>query len=63
MRRVNAWLNVAPFVSEFSAESPDRLGIYTGWKMVRAYMNAHPDLSAENLLQKSYKEILSFYKP
>jgi hypothetical protein len=45
-------------------ESPPQLGIWLGWKMVKAYMAKNPKLSVEQLLAEPRAEaILAAYKP
>jgi hypothetical protein len=55
-----------PFTSEFSADSPARLGEWLGWQIVRAYMERNPQIGLEELIQKkTAQEILknAAYKP
>ncbi len=55
-----------PFTSEFSADSPARIGEWLGWQIVRAYMDRNPQISLSQLIEeKDAQEILkkSAYKP
>lgn len=55
-----------PFTSDFSSDSPARLGEWIGWKVVRAYMNNNPDIKLSQLFdEQDARKILqhSGYKP
>lgn len=55
-----------PFTSDFSSDSPARLGEWIGWQVVRAYMNNNPDVSLAQLIEEQdAQKILkkSAYKP
>ena len=55
-----------PFTTGFSNKSPSRLGIYIGWQIVKSYVNRHPDVSLEQLLQMTDSQKIlqeSGYKP
>jgi gliding motility-associated lipoprotein GldB len=61
------FLNVAPyskFYSEEDMNSPGRIGQYTGWQIVRSFMQKN-DVSLQQLLQLPEEEIFkkSKYKP
>jgi len=56
----------APFTKGFSKESPGRIGVWTGWQIVRAYMAKNEGVSLQQLFdnedsQKILKD--SGYKP
>ncbi len=58
----------APFTKRFGNESPPRLGHFIGWKIVRKYMEKHPEISLQQLVaykQKDYKKLFEAarYKP
>ena len=62
------FINNAPFTKfglQLDNESPGMLGRYLGWKIVRAYMEKHDEVTLEALLSKSSEEIFnkSKYKP
>lgn len=62
---VNRFLSDGPFTKGFPG-SPSRLGVWVGWQIVRKYMNRHPDISFDDLIQHNdAQEILtnSRYKP
>lgn len=47
-------------------ESSPRLGMFLGWRMVTAYMDKHPEITLEQLMQETdYRKIMndSGYKP
>ena len=56
--------NEGPFTPGLPVEekSPARLGHYLGWKIVKSYMDEHPEISLEKLLLVDYKEVLKSYK-
>ncbi len=58
--RVNL-LKEGPFSIGLPEESPDRMGQYMGFKIVQSYMESE-EISLEELLDKSYNEILQKYE-
>lgn len=65
-RQYNKFIGEGPTTAGFPNESPARIGYFTGWQIVKAYMEKHPDISlaqlcAENDAQKILSE--SKYKP
>jgi hypothetical protein len=56
--------NDGPFTPGLPVEekSPARLGHYLGWKIVKAYMDEHPEVSISKLISVDYKEVLKSYK-
>ena len=62
------FINPAPFtkfyLEEIDSESPSRLGQYTGWQIVKSYMENN-DISLRDMLQTSSEEIFnkSKFKP
>lgn len=60
------YLNDAPFTSGLENDSAPMLGVWTGWQIVRKYMEEHPEVTLAQLMnetnsQKILKE--SKYKP
>ncbi|MBI9034992.1 MAG: hypothetical protein JEZ03_11035 [Bacteroidales bacterium] len=56
----------APFTKGFGEQSPGRIGVWLGWKIVSSYMNNHPDQHPSDLFSnQNSQEILkkSLYKP
>jgi hypothetical protein len=56
------YFNEAPFTKGLPKESPDRLGQYIGWKMVRKYMEQNSDLPLEKLVKVPFAQIMQAYK-
>jgi hypothetical protein len=56
------YFNEAPFTKGLPKESPDRLGQYIGWKMVRKYMEKNPELPLEKLVKVPFAQIMQAYK-
>ena len=61
-----SYLNDGPFTSEVSQDSPGRLGIWLGWRIVESYMAHNETVSMQELMaepdaQKILEE--SYYKP
>jgi hypothetical protein len=55
-----------PFTTGFSNESPSRLGVFIGWKIIRAYMAEHPETSLQELMNINDAQLIlqqSGYKP
>lgn len=66
MRKIQKYIQPAPWSPGMPEESPGNTASWLGWKIVSAYMDKHPDLSFKDLLsmtdaQKIMKE--SGYKP
>jgi len=63
---LTSYLNDGPFTSEVSQDSPGRLGIWLGWRIVESYMEHNENVTLQELIaepdaQKILEE--SFYKP
>lgn len=63
---LTGYLNDGPFTSEISQQSPGRLGMWVGWRIVESYMNRHqevtiPELLADGDAQRILEQ--SYYKP
>ncbi len=56
------YFNEAPFTKGLPKESPDRLGQYIGWKMVKKYMEANSELPLEKLVKVPFAQIMQAYK-
>lgn len=66
--KMQKYLNEAPFTPGLgdNNESAPKLAVWTGWQMVRKYLDKNPDMTVQQLMQKSDpQEILnnSKYKP
>ncbi len=60
------YVTEGPTTNGFPKESPGNIGEWVGWRIVKAYMANHPDVTLPQLLEdKNYKRILldSKYKP
>ncbi|MDR2971262.1 MAG: hypothetical protein LBU83_04950, partial [Bacteroidales bacterium] len=65
-KNIRTFIFDAPFTTGFPHESPGRIGQWTGWQIVTAYMKNNPDVTLQELMNDcNYKEILqrSRYKP
>ena len=61
---VGRLFNDGPFTPGFPRESPGHIGEWIGYRMVRAYMDANPKVTFEQLFQMNDpREILRHYKP
>lgn len=49
-RVATKYISPAPFTSGFSQESPGRIGVYIGFKIVESYMNANADATLQTLM-------------
>jgi len=56
------YFNEAPNTRGLPKESPDRLGQYIGWKMVKNYMNKNSELPLEKLVDVPFAKIMQAYK-
>jgi len=65
-KNIRSFINEAPFTNDFPRESPGRIGQWTGWQIVTAYMKNNPEITLQELMSNcDYKNILqkSGYKP
>lgn len=63
---VEQYTGEGPFVNEISNDCPGRIGRWLGWQIVRKYMNEHPEVTLQQLMdEKDASKIfkLSGYKP
>jgi len=63
---VEQYTGEGPFVNEISNDCPGRIGRWLGWQIVRKYMNEHPEVTLQQLMdEKDAAKIfkLSGYKP
>ena len=65
-RMMGSYLNDGPFTAEVSNESPGRLGIWVGWRIVDSYMRQNPEVTLQELMYDGdAQKILerSYYRP
>ena len=63
---ISNYLNDAPFTSEVSQDSPGRLGIWMGWRIVESYMEHNEEVTLQDLMaEPDAQKILeqSQYRP
>jgi len=63
---LTSYLNDAPFTSEISQEAPPRIGTWIGWRIAESYMEHHPEVTLQELIDNNDAEQIlrdSFYKP
>lgn len=66
LKELAPYISDGPFTSAISKDCPPRIAAWTGWQIVRSYMNKHKDVSVEQLMNESdAQKILSQskYKP
>lgn len=54
---VKSYLSEGPQTQELGDGSPGYIGLYTGWQIVKAYMDKNPDLKPEDLLRTNPRKI------
>ena len=63
---LTSYLNDGPFTSEVSQDSPGRLGIWLGWRIVESYMEHNESVTLQELMSEGDAQKileLSRYKP
>jgi hypothetical protein len=63
---ITQYMQVAPFTTPVSQESPGRLGVWTGWQIVKSYMQNNKNIDLQQLMKdKEYQKMLakSGYRP
>ena len=64
--KIKNMIDNAPFTQAFGNDSPSKVGIWLGWRIVKSYMKENPEVTIQELmLNKDYIGILneSNYKP
>ena len=59
-------MNDGPFTAEITQDSPGRLGLWVGWRIVESYMRNNKGVTLHELINENdAQKILeqSFYKP
>jgi len=60
------YLSPAPFTSGLNQDSPGRIGVYLGFKIVEAYMNANTEVTLQQLMDATDSQLLlqrAAYRP
>ena len=63
---LSSYMNEGPFTAEVTQDSPGRLGLWVGWRIVDSYMRHNEEVSIHDLINEGdAQKILeqSFYKP
>lgn len=63
---LSSYMNEGPFTAEVTQDSPGRLGLWVGWRIVDSYMHHNQDITLHDLINESdAQKILeqSFYRP
>lgn len=63
--RIQSYVEESPYTQELGEGSPGNIALFTGWQIVKKYMELFPDTSLETLLATDAQTILhqSKYKP
>ena len=57
---LRCYIEEAPFTKPFGNESPGRLGVFLGWKLIQSYMKNNPDVTLQELMKEGdYQKILN----
>ena len=65
-RTIRVYIEESPFTKTFQSNSPGRLGVFIGWKLIKSYMKNNPEIMLDQLMNNiDSKDILnkSRYKP
>ena len=63
---IKRYVDDGPYTSNFTTDSPGRVGVWLGWQIVKAYMEKNPEVTLKELLEnEDYLKILnqSGYSP
>lgn len=63
---LSSYMNDGPFTAEVTQDSPGRLGVWVGWRIVNSYMRNNKDVTLRELVNENdAQKILeqSYYKP
>ena len=61
---ISKWVNNGPFTNGLSQDSPARVGIWMGWRMVKQYMENNPKVSIQKMMEMEDNSLfLNNYKP
>jgi hypothetical protein len=60
---LRCYIEESPFTKPFGNNSPGRMGVFLGWKLIQSYMANHPELTFPELMQETdYQKILNTAK-
>ncbi|MDB5005044.1 MAG: gldB [Mucilaginibacter sp.] len=65
-QKIQTYVSEAPFTPQFGRESAPKIGSWTGWQIVKEYMDKHPDITLpELMINNDAQKILndSKYRP
>jgi hypothetical protein len=63
---LSSYMNEGPFTAEVTQDSPGRLGLWVGWRIVESYMRHNQDITIHDLMAEGdAQKILeqSYYRP
>ena len=63
---ISSYLNDGPFTLEVSQDSPGRLGIWLGWRIVESFMEHNKEVTLQELMEEGDAQAIlenSFYRP
>lgn len=63
---INSYVGDGPFTSEISQDSPSKIGIWIGWRIINSYMKNHPEISLQDMMKLEDSQIIlqeSGYRP
>ena len=63
---LSSYMNEGPFTAEVTQDSPGRLGLWVGWRIVESYMHHNQDITIHDLMAEGdAQKILeqSYYRP
>ena len=49
---MRCYIEEAPFTKPFGNESPGRIGVFLGWKLIQSYMKNNPEVTLAELMQE-----------
>ncbi len=63
--RIQSYIEEGPLTQELGEGSPGNISLFTGWQIIKKYMERFPDTAIDDLLQLDARQILqdSKYKP
>jgi hypothetical protein len=60
---LRCYIEESPFTKPFGNDSPGRVGIFLGWKLIQSYMFNHPEITLSELMEETdYQKILNTAK-